>query len=551
MSSTTLDQPAGGSTRRTAASLVGWCCLALAIAFSLYVRIRLNSFPLERDEGEYAYAGQSILHGTPPYLLAYNMKLPGTYLAYAALMAIFGQTTAGIHAGLLVVNLLSIILLYRLSRLVFEPIAAGTASLTFSVLSVSPAVLGMAGHATHFVTLFAIAGALALYRTNQSARLASVLASGLLFGLAFLMKQQGVFLVGFGAAYLLYLAYGRHAIARRRLPLLLGAYTAGAVLPYLLICLWLGYAGVWSRFVFWTMTYASKYVQQVPLRYAPQFFAQASRAAIGDNWPLWLIAIGGAAFVLRRDPKQLARRFFVVAFCLFSMLCVLPGFLFRSHYYIVVLPAISMLAGAACGAIQNILAQRSVGPRTGTAAAVLPLACAVVAAVVLQRQFFFSWSPEEACARIYGTNPFIESPEVAAYIQKNTTANQSIAILGSEPEILFHSHRNSCTGYIYMYSLMERQPLARQMQEEMIREVEAAKPPYIVFVDVNTSWLPMNDEKLVFTWLVGYLSTEYRRVGVVDIRRDGPSQYRWDNEAEGYRRSPGRSVTVYRRKSDN
>jgi hypothetical protein len=292
-------------------------------------------------------------------------------------------------------------------------------------------------------------------------------------------------------------------------------------------------------------------VQQVPLRYAPRLFAQASLAAIGDNWPLWLMAIAGAAFVLRGDPRQPARRFFVVVFGLFSVLCVLPGFLFRSHYYIVVLPAISMLAGAVCGSIQNILAQRRVGPRTSATAAVLPLACAVVAAVVLQWQFFFSWSPEEACARIYGSNPFIESPEVAAYIQKNTTADQSIAILGSEPEILFHSHRNSCTGYIYMYSLMERQPLARRMQEEMIRQVEAAKPPYIVFVDVNTSWLPMNDDKLIFTWLVGYLSTEYRRVGVVDIRRDGSSQYRWDNEAEGYRRSPGRSITVYRRKHDN
>jgi hypothetical protein len=389
-----------------------------------------------------------------------------------------------------------------------------------------------------------------LYRTNQPARLASVLSSGLLLGLAFLMKQQGVFLVGFGAAYLLYLAYGRHAIARRKLPLLLGAYTAGAVLPYLLICLWLGYAGVWSRFVFWTITYASKYVQQVPLRYAPRFFAQASLGAIGHNWPLWLMATAGAAFVLRRDPKQLARRFFVVAFGLFSALCVLPGFLFRSHYYIVVLPTISMLAGALCGSIQNILAQRRIGPRTSTAAAVLPLACAVVATVLFQRQFFFSWSAEEACARVYGSNPFIEAPEVAAYIQKNTTANQTIAILGSEPEILFHSHRNSCTGYIYMYGLMERQPLARQMQEELIRQVEAAKPPYVVFVDVNTSWLPMNDEKLILTWLTHTINTEYRRVGVVDIRRDGTSQYRWDNEAEGYRRIPGRSITVYRRTSD-
>lgn len=37
--------------------------------------------PLERDEGEYAYAGQLMLQGIPPYQLAYNMKLPGTYAA--------------------------------------------------------------------------------------------------------------------------------------------------------------------------------------------------------------------------------------------------------------------------------------------------------------------------------------------------------------------------------------------------------------------------------------------------------------------------------------
>ncbi|MEI6197319.1 MAG: hypothetical protein WCS42_23640, partial [Verrucomicrobiota bacterium] len=53
-------------------------------------RLRLLNFPLERDEGEYAYAGQLILQGFPPYELAYNMKFPGTYLAYAAIMAVFG-----------------------------------------------------------------------------------------------------------------------------------------------------------------------------------------------------------------------------------------------------------------------------------------------------------------------------------------------------------------------------------------------------------------------------------------------------------------------------
>ena len=75
-----------------------WWALAI-IAFTLVIaiRIRLLGIPLERDEGEYAYAGQLILQGIPPYKLAYNMKFPGTYAAYAVIMSIFGQTIVGIH----------------------------------------------------------------------------------------------------------------------------------------------------------------------------------------------------------------------------------------------------------------------------------------------------------------------------------------------------------------------------------------------------------------------------------------------------------------------
>lgn len=84
---------------------MAWLILSLALAFAVFVRWRLAEFPLERDEGEYAYAGQLLLQGVPPYGLVYNMKLPDTYVAYAGLMAVFGETTVGIHLGVLVVNL--------------------------------------------------------------------------------------------------------------------------------------------------------------------------------------------------------------------------------------------------------------------------------------------------------------------------------------------------------------------------------------------------------------------------------------------------------------
>ena len=110
--------------------------------------------------------------------------------------------------------------------------------------------------------------------------------------------------------------------------------------------------------------------------------------------------------------------------------------------------------------------------------------------------------------------------------------------MGSEPEVFFDARRNSATGYIYTYGMMEPQPLARQMQEEMIREIESARPQYIVFVNVITSWLPQNGERLIFQWLERYLSANYRRVGVADIVAADHTEYRWDSEAENTSHSP-------------
>ena len=64
----------------------------------------LLGISLERDESEYAYAGQLILQGIPPYKLAYNMEFARTYATYALIMSIFGQTIHAIHLGLLLVN---------------------------------------------------------------------------------------------------------------------------------------------------------------------------------------------------------------------------------------------------------------------------------------------------------------------------------------------------------------------------------------------------------------------------------------------------------------
>src|SRR6266704_5764939 len=123
-----------------------WLIVGLILSLSLFVRLRLREIPLERDEGEYAYAGQLMLQGIPPYKEAYNMKLPGTYAAYALIMAVFGQTPSGIHTGLALVNAASIIVMYLLGRKILDDTAGMAAAVAFGLLSLSPSVLGLAAH---------------------------------------------------------------------------------------------------------------------------------------------------------------------------------------------------------------------------------------------------------------------------------------------------------------------------------------------------------------------------------------------------------------------
>jgi hypothetical protein len=94
-----------------------WIFLAvIVLGLVIIIRIRLLGIPLERDEGEYAYIGQLLLQGIPPYKLAYNLKFPGTYAACALIMALFGQTIIGIHLGLLLINTATILLIFLLGR---------------------------------------------------------------------------------------------------------------------------------------------------------------------------------------------------------------------------------------------------------------------------------------------------------------------------------------------------------------------------------------------------------------------------------------------------
>jgi len=511
--------------------VAAWLLFGAVVVAVLWARIRLSGLPLERDEGEYAYTGHLLLHGIPPYKLAYSMKFPGTAGAYALMMSVFGESGHGVHIGLILISLASVGLIFLLGRELLGELGGIAAGAAYSVLSLMPQVLGQAAHATHFVVLCAIAGALLLiraldrpgnaerWRGKQSSLL--IFASGLLFGFALLMKQPGLFFVFFGSIYLFSCDW-RAELDRKKIFIRNLFFLSGAALPCLLTGLGLWSAGVFEKFWFWTIKYAGEYGSQVSFAEGLRIFAGHFWSSVGTAWPIWaLAAIGLIAFVV--SPSLRPRAGFLIIFTIFGALAVCPGFYFRPHYFILFLPAVSLLSATAVVLLLEKFRTRTVA----FPGAVLMIFAACVAwPLSSERDFFFERPIPEANRMVNGTNPFPESVKIGEYLRAESTPSDTIAVLGSEPQIYFYAQRRCATGYIYTYSLMEPQPYARQMQQEMIREIETARPKFLVLIVVSKSWLAGPDsDQTIFRWADSYCDANYDEVGLINISDEGSEYY--------------------------
>ena len=157
-------------------------------------------------------------------------------------------------------------------------------------------------------------------------------------------------------------------------------------------------------------------------------------------------------------------------------------------------------------------------------------------------------TPFEICRSTYWLNPFPDSLLVADFIRKNTTPEDTITILGSEPQICFYAQRRSASGHIYMYPLMEQHEYALQMQENFIRETEAKKPKYVVLADISTSWLlNKNSPKTLSKWMTPYLQTKYKLIGTLELF-DDKTAYHWYPQVK-WPVSSEQSIYVFERNS--
>lgn len=519
-----------------------WVLLLLVVGVVIWVRVRLLSLPLERDEGEYAYGGQLLRHGGLPYRDLHSMKWPGIYVAYAACMSLFGETISGIHAGLLLLNLATALGAFLLVRELTDARSAAYGAACLLVWMVSTATLGVTANAEHFAIVWAVFGLWMLARSLRRQQRWGLFLGGLLLGLGPVMKQHAILFVALGIVLPLLDPWPPQRSQIRGRLVSCGACLGGVALVWVLMAVTVWSEGIWSKFYLWTIVYASNYTAQVPLELGATLLGYSLWNMLPRLWPLFAVTICGLAASLS-TAASVRQRLWGLGVLLASAGAICPGLYFRQHYYLFFAPAVAVMGGLA---LHLTRAQGASAGRFVWASALLLSGC--VLPLVLDGDRLFLKSPEQVAKEMFPINPFVESVPVAAFIRENSAPDDRIVIFGSEPQICFYAGRRSATGFVYMYPMMENHPLVKTMQRQMISEVSAAQPEIAVYVDLPTSWTRRPEsEKLLLVWMNDFLKG-YEPCGYVRLREDFSPEYHL-GEAMPRDRPSHVTMVIFKRKT--
>jgi hypothetical protein len=252
----------------------------------------------------------------------------------------------------------------------------------------------------------------------------------------------------------------------------------------------------------------------------------------------WILAAAGLV-CLALDKVRREARFIIGCLLVFSLVAFTASYYFSSHYFIMMLPVVCLLIAIAVRRAAQIMGE-------GAPALCFALACAGF--IFSNRAVWFEQTPEAVCRDLYGRNPFPEAVNIAKHIQEHSTEKDTIAIMGSEPEVFFLAHRHSASGYIYMYDLVQPQPYEVSMQQDAIQQIETAKPAFLVLVYVDTSWLSSKySDPTLSLWLKDYSAKYYEGEGMVWILPDR-TEYVWGPDALKSKFDTDLRVAIMKRK---
>lgn len=548
----TSTTPASSSTQNWKPGTLFWIHLGIIAVFLFVLRINLLDLPLERDESAYAYLGQRAAEGLAPYQDFYEMKPPFLFYAYSLLNLIFGYSMEGLRWGALFLSLLMCVGVYLIGRSFFGAKYALIAALVLALFSASPYTTMVFAESELLVMGLALYGIWFLCRLlsedlSTRSKPWLLIGAGVLIGSSVMVKQSGVFFLGFAAVVLVLLAEGENLREKFYKLIQNGLwFSIGAITP-VLICLAiiLGF-GVWEDFAFWNLEYPSLYTGDQASSEVNLF--QASFKSITQHQILLWVWAGAGLLAL--PLKGLGRKMSIAlgALALFSFLTITPGQRYYLHYWIQFLPAVALLCAHLFFKLEKLGKKGSLSfAKVGS----FPLAILLLlSGVALSSTHWLKSDSANLMRTMFSGNPFVEDQLMARIIESQIKPDETVAVLGSEPQIYVYLNRKAPSRHFYPAFLSRNHRFTDQWNAEALDGLNDQKPDYVVLNIVTMSWMlrPDSNQKYYqgsYAWAI----ENYRPIAWADYLDYFNPTIVSDATASTYKPQGGNYVVLMKRKN--
>ncbi len=514
-----------------------WTVIIAIVGVLLFSAFRFNllDMPFERDEGHYSYVGSLVLDGKIPYKDYFDNKPPGFFYIYALLEMIFGRTVAGLHLAFLFINIINSTFVYFITRKLIGINEAMIATILYTVLSINPFLNGFTIQTEFLVVLFGLGS---LLMTIHATTWWRYLLSGILGGMALMIKQPGIFFV---VTVGLFIIIEKDKTISEKVKNLIIYITGFSIVLVIFALLMVSY-GVYDEFVYWLIEFPKNYINTIPFDKGITYFSETFQMMIIGNLLIFiLIGIGFLGLILVKLDKSV--KIFLTAFFILSFLSITPGFRFYGHYFLLWIPCLAII-----GSIAATLSMKYLGKDKGIIAAICVLAIGVLIHFNSYKDYYANTSPAMLMRDVYQANPFYETKVLSDFIATKSQPNDQLLVLGTEAQMNFYTGLKSPTRHVSMLFLGKKMPKASQWQKETILAAETAKPRFIVQVNVPTSWMFKSDsDQSILEWAFPYLQQNYKLIAIADMINAENTKYFYDNDAINYKTDNKLFVKVFER----
>ncbi|MFH0800097.1 MAG: glycosyltransferase family 39 protein [Pseudomonadota bacterium] len=472
---------------------------------------------LDVDEAIYGLFSRVWFDGGVPYVDCVETKPLGIYFFYGAIFSIFGRfNMIAVHAVTIAVVGGTAYVIYLIANSLYDRRAGFWAALFYIVFSTTyiPKYI-----ATTIEPVMLLSVALQFWlwiRFEREGRGWWAFGSGLAFGISCLFKYQA----GMNLIILMaYLGIAKPILAHERPEIEhwrgFARFIAGSLLPPLLMIAYLYRAGALDGFWFWNIRGSLEYVREgsASIGLVHQLLTRVM-PYIASTALIWVLAIYGTIALYRNtrhETRDFAHEWLIVLWLILSFVPVSAGHRFYGHYFLLLVPPMSILAAPVAARIWADKSQKW-SRRAILKWIILPAVGFTVA------RFFI---PQ--INRAAGEDNLDDYRPIAAYVASQTAPADRVVAWGYAPLIYWYSERLPATRFFWSDALTGRvpglkggipsetaayvNPVAWEMFMEDIRR---HRPAYII----DTSPSGLHDYQyypiLAYSRLMEYIEGHYR-----------------------------------------